>query len=172
MRISFLLSLLITVSAQAQTKSESAKRDAKTKEEALISGAIGNEILLRALKSSTPSKRIDQIKIPTLTISSDGQIVTSLHYVTIAPGLTQGTPNSASTCFDVAEEYARRGLYAKAVKMYKKTIEFEPHYAFAHYKLAKVYIAMKDFESASREYQKLSSLNEDLANVLFFEIHQ
>lgn len=64
-----------------------------------------------------------------------------------------------------------QGKYPGAVKAFKEAIRLDPDSAVSHYGLGLVYVAMKDTESALKEYKVLQALDTRMAADLFNAIY-
>jgi tetratricopeptide (TPR) repeat protein len=80
-------------------------------------------------------------------------------------------PNFAEAQASLGAALGLQGNYPEAVKAFKEAIRLDPESAISHYGLGLIYVAMKDTESALREYKVLQGLNARMAADLFNAIY-
>jgi len=81
-------------------------------------------------------------------------------------------PDYAQAHLNLGVVYGGLGRYQEAMEAFKQAIRIKPDYAYAHYVIGLAHSILGDKSSATREYEILKTLDEDLANKLFNFIYR
>jgi tetratricopeptide (TPR) repeat protein len=75
-------------------------------------------------------------------------------------------PRYSNAYFLIGYTNAQLGRYPDALDAYKKAIQIQPDFVFAHFYLGLIYLEMRDRNHALEEYKILKNLNRDYARDL------